>query len=99
MATLDQLTLDGDGSIITTTIRHDAGTGSPYFSHCNDLAASSSSDYVENDDDETSGDANFTLTAVNADFESMDTLHIDVDVWAETAVSNDTITCDCAARL
>ncbi len=91
MATLNQLTLNGDGTI-DGTIRHDAGTGSPFYTHCNDDPTSSSSDYVENDNSESSGNASFALTAVNSNFESMSTLNIDVDVWAETAVSDDTIT-------
>lgn len=91
MATLTQLTLDGDG-LIGSKIRHDAGTGSPFNTHCNDAPDGVSSDYVENDESEGSGEAWFSLSNVNSDFGSMDSLNIDVDVWAETPVANDTIT-------
>ena len=95
MATLTQLTMDADGTIDTVNIDHDAGTGSPYFSHCNDAPDGVSSDWVANDNGETSGKAKFRLSDVNSDFGSMDSLNIDVDVWAETAVSDDTITLTC----
>ncbi len=91
MATLDQLTLDADGAIDTANIEHDGGTGSPYFSHCNDAPDGVSSDFVQNDDGEMSGEAWFSLSNVNADFASMDTLNIDVDVQA-VGFSNDTCT-------
>ena len=95
MATLNQLTLDADGTI-GSAIRHDAGTGAPFFSHCNDAPDGVSTDFVENDDSETSDEAWFRLTDVNADFGSMDTLNIDADVLA-TGFSNDT--CTLTARI
>ncbi len=91
MATLTRLTLDADGTIDTANIEHDGGTGSPYFSHCNDAPDGVSSDFVQNDDGETSGFAWFSLSNVNADFGSMATLNIDVDVQA-VGFSNDTCT-------
>lgn len=90
MATLNQLTVDGDGTI-GSTVRHDAGTGTPFFTHLNDAPDGVSSDYVENDDSESSADSWWTLTDVNADFGSMDTLNIDIDVEA-TEFDNDTCT-------
>ena len=96
MATLNQLTLDADGTIDTANIDHDGGTGSPYFSHCNDTPDGVSTDFVQNDNGETSGKARFTLTNVNSDFGSMDSLNIDVDVQA-SGFSNDT--CTLTARI
>ena len=90
MATLTQLTLDGDGTI-DATIRHDAGTGSPFNTHCNDAPDGVSVDWVSNDLSETDGTANFTLTAVDSDFGSMDTLTIDVDVLAQTFDDDDCV--------
>jgi hypothetical protein len=95
MATLTQLTLDADGTI-GAVIRHDAGTGAPFFSHCNDAPNGLSIDYVENDDSESTGVAWFSLSNVDADFGSMDTLNIDVDVQA-VGFNNDT--CALTARI
>jgi len=96
VATLTQLTLDADGTIDTANIEHDAGTGSPYFSHCNDAPDGLSADFVANDNGETSGTARFRLSNVNADFVSMTTLNIDVDLQA-VGFSNDT--CTLTARI
>ncbi len=96
MATLTQLTLDADGTIDTVNINHDAGTGSPYFSHCNDAPDGLSSDFVQNNDGETSGTAWFSLSDVDVDFVSMLTLNIDVDVQAIEFVND---TCTLTARI
>ena len=96
MATLTQLTLDADGTIDTANIEHDAGTGSPYVGHCNDAPDGLSSDWVGNDTDEASGTAWFSLDDVDADFGSMATLNIDVDVDS-TGFVNDT--CTLTARI
>lgn len=95
MATLTQITLDADGTI-AGEVRHDAGTGSPFYTHCNDAPDGLSSDFVENDDSETTTTAWFSLANVDADFGSMDTLNIDVDVQS-TGFSNDT--CTLTARI
>ncbi len=95
MTTLTQITLDADG-VIGGEIRHDGGTGAPFFSHCNDAPDGVSSDFVENDDSESSGEAWFRLSDVNSDFGSMDTLNIDVDILA-TGFSDDT--CTLTARI
>ena len=89
MATLTQLTLDGDGTI-GAVIEHDAGTGSPFNTHCNDAPDGVSTDWVANDTTETTGDAFFSLSNVNADFGSMDTLNIDVDLQVTGTVDDDT---------
>ena len=94
MPTLDQLTLDADGFIDTANIEHDAGTGAPYVGHCNDTPDGGSSDWVGNDQGEKTGVAWFSLSNVNADFGSMDSLNIDVDVDA-ISVSDDTVTLTC----
>ena len=96
MATLNTLTLDADGTIDTANIEHDGGTGSPYFSHCNDEPEGGSSDFVQNDNGESSGTARFRLSDVDADFVSMDTLSIKVDVNAN-GFSDDT--CTLTARI
>lgn len=91
MATLTQLTLAADGTIGANTL-HDAGTGTPFVGHCNDLAADVSADWVANDQLETTTTAYFTLTNVDADFGNMDTLNIDVDVDAiDDGSSDDTL--------
>lgn len=87
MATLNTLTLNGDGTI-GAVILHDAGTGSPFYTHCNDVPDGSSADWVANNTAEVSGDAYFALSATNSDFGTMSTLSIDVDVQA-ISVSND----------
>ncbi len=94
MATLTQLILDADGTIATTEIDHDAGTGSPYYTHCDDAPDGGSSEWVSNDGDTgqaASMAAWFRLSDVDADFGSMDTLNIDVDVQA-SSVSDDAMT-------
>ena len=90
MATLDQLTLDADGTI-GSDVEHDAGTGAPFFSHCNDAPDGVSSDWVSNNLTERTTTARFRLTDVNSDFGNMDTLNIDVDVELTGSVDNDTI--------
>ncbi len=92
---ISQITLDADGTI-AGEVRHDAGTGTPFFTHCNDAPDGLSSDFVENDDSENTTTAWFSLTDVDADFSSMDTLNIDVDV-AATGFSNDS--CTLTARI
>lgn len=92
MATLTTLTLDGDGAI-DATIQHDSGTGSPFYTHCNDDPDSSSADFVENDGSPGTHTARFTLTNVDSDFGSMDTFQIRVDrdgdfVIGQTAIIN-----------
>jgi hypothetical protein len=89
------LTLDADGTI-DVVIQHDAGTGAPFYTHCNDAPDGVSSDYVENDSSESSGTAWFSLSDVAADFSSMDSLDINVDVQA-VGFSNDT--CTLTARI
>jgi len=99
MATLTQLTLVADGTIGANVV-HDAGTGTPFVGHCNDLAAAVSADWVANDVNETSTTAYFTLSNVNADFSDggMLTLNIDVDVDAiDDGSSNDT--CSLTAQI
>ena len=95
MATLTQLTLDADGTI-GAAIEHDAGTGTPFYTHCNDAPDGLSSDWVGNDTSETTDTAWFSLSNVDADFSSMDTLNIDVDVDAVTAGAD---TCVLTARI
>lgn len=95
MATLSTLTLDGDGTIGAEVV-HDAGTGSPFYTHGNDTPNGGSSDWVANDQNETSTTAWFSLSNVNSDFDSMSTLNIDVDVQA-VGFSNDN--CTLTARI
>ena len=93
MAILTQLTLVADGTIGANTV-HDAGTGTPFVGHCNDLAADVSADWVGNDANETTTTAYFTLSNVDADFADggMLTLNIDVDVDAiDDGSSDDTL--------
>ena len=98
MATLTQLTLDADGTLDTTNLSHDAGTGTPWYSHCNDAPDGASADYVTCNGSLTSATYSswFRLSDVDADFGSMDTLNIDVDVFA-TGFSNDT--CNLTAQI
>jgi len=115
MATLTQLTLDGDGTIasviipdtLPATFLRVGGSGQyrrpggvdklqrpvagPLWFHCNSVPDGASSDYAENDNSEKSGAAWFSLTGVDSDLVTMLTLDIDVDVWAETPVANDSI--------
>lgn len=80
MATLTTLTLDADGTIGANVV-YDAGGGTapPFYTHCNDDPDSSSADYLRNDNSNTSTTAWLSLTDVDADFDSMDTLQIRVD--------------------
>ncbi len=89
MAVLTQLTLNGDGTIGSSTL-HDAGTGTPFNTHCNDAPDGVSGDWVANDQSESDTTAYFTLSDVNSDFGSMATLNIDVDLDAiDDGSSND----------
>ena len=98
MATLTQLVLDGDGTIDTTNLSHDAGTGAPWYTHCNDAPDGGSSDYVTCNGSLTNGtyDAWFSLSDVDADFESMLTLNIDCDIQASGFVND---TCNLLAQI
>ncbi len=92
MAALDQLTLDADGTIGAKVVNDDA-SGAPFFDHCNDAPDGVSSDWVANDQTEGDTEAWFRLTNVNADFGSMDTLNIDVDLdEVDDGSSNDNCT-------
>lgn len=86
------LTLDGDTGSVSASLRHDSGMGGSYYTHCNDDPESSSTDYVENNDTSTGGDLHFTLSNVPADFDEMLRCGIVVDVWSETAVTDDELT-------
>ena len=97
MATLTQLLLVADGTIGANTV-HDAGTGTPFVGHCNDLAAAVSADWVANDTAELTTTAYFTLSNVDADFDSMTTFTIDVDVDAIDDGSSDD-TCSLTAQV
>ena len=98
MATLTQLVIEADGTLDTTNLSHDAGTGTPWYTHCNDAPDGVSSDYVTNNGSLNTSTqyAWFRLSDVDADFGSMDTLNIDVDVMA-TGFDNDT--CNLVARI
>ncbi len=92
MTTLTQLTIDAEGTI-GSALEHDAGTGGSFYTHCNDAPDGLSSEWVGNDIENIAGgpvtrQAWFSLTNVNSDFGSMDTLNIDVDVQA-IRVDND----------
>ena len=97
MAALTQLTLDADGTIGANVV-HNAGTGTPFVGHCNDAPDGLSSDWVANDVTETDTTAWFSLDDVDADFGSMDTLNIDVDVDAVDDGSSDDA-CTLTARI
>ena len=94
MATLTTLTLDGDGTIATLSISHDAGTGSPYNTHCNDTPDGGSSDFMEHNAGLNDGtyDAWFSLSDVDADFSSMTSLNIGFDIGINGSVDNDLVT-------
>jgi len=96
VATLTQLTLDADGTI-GSIITIGGGGSAPYYAHCNDAPDGLSSDFIRNDASETTGEAWFSLTNVDADFSSMDTLDIDVDVQVGAGFSDDS--CDITARI
>jgi len=98
MATLTQLVLDGDGTIDTSNLSHDAGTGSPWYTHCNDAPDGGSSDFVQCNGSLISGSyiAWFSLSDVDADFESMLTLNIDCDIIASGFVND---SCNLNARI
>ena len=93
MTTLNQLTLDADGTKDTTNLSHDAGTGDPWVGHCNDAPDGVSADFVQNNTGLTDGNytAWFSLSDVDADFGSLDTLNIDVDVEIVGTPANDTV--------
>ncbi len=92
MAALSQLTLDADG-VIGSKVVHEGGAGAPFYTHCQDTPDGGSSDWVSNDQSEGDTEAWFRLTDVNADFGSMDSLNIDVDVdEIDDGTSNDLCT-------
>lgn len=89
---LTQLTLDADGTI--DAVIRDSDADSTFFDDCNDAPDGVSADFVENDDSETSGEAWFSLTNVDSDFQTMRTLTIEADIQA-AGFSNDTCTLTC----
>jgi len=82
MATLTDLTLTGDATI-GGAVQHDAGSTPPFYTHCNDDPDSSSSDWVSNNTSNTTTQAWFSLSDVDSDFSSMDTLGIRVEKEAQ----------------
>lgn len=86
------LTVDGDTGPLSASLRHDSGMGGDYYTHCDDDPEASSADYVENNDTSTGGDIHFTLSDVPSDFDEMLRCGIVVDVWSETAVTDDELT-------
>jgi len=94
---LSQITLDADGTINTAEIEHDAGTGSPYFTHANDANDGLSSDYVFNAlDSDGTFVAWFSLADIDADLDIMASLILGIDTIA-TGFTNDT--CTLTARI
>ena len=91
MATLSTLTLTADGTVDSTNLAA-VGIGTGFWDRCNSTPDGGSSSYVHNISSVTATwTAWFALTNVDADFSSMLTLNIDVDVLA-TGFSNDTCT-------
>ncbi len=90
MPTLNQLTLDADGTIDTSNII-DSDTDGTYFDDCNDAPDGVSTDYIEHNAGLSDGTytAWFSLTNVNSDFGRMDTLNIDVDLELIGISAND----------
>ena len=76
MATLTTLTIDANGTIGANVNKT---SGDPYYQNCNDDPDSASTDHIENDASDTATEAWFSLTDVDADFDSMDTFQIRVD--------------------
>lgn len=97
--TLAELLLDADGTIVTADIVHDAGTGTPYFTHNNDQPDGVSTDFVRNSDTaDIDGTfvAWFSLSDVDADFSEMISLRFELDVQAVGFVNDE---CDITARI
>ena len=95
MATLNQLTLDADGTI-GSGIRHNNGSTPPFYTHCDEAPDGVSTNFVRNADD-TTDTAWFSLSDMNTGFGSMDTLSMDVDIIANVAFADDT--CTLTARI
>ena len=87
---LSQITLDADGTIAAEVTNDDA-SGAPFFSHGNQAPDGGSATWFGNDATETTTTAWMSLEDLDADFESMLTLNMDVDVQI-TAPGNDTLT-------
>lgn len=90
MTTLGPLSPDGDGTI-GAAIEHDAGTGSPFYTHFDEDPASAGADWVGNDLSESSDTAFFDVADMPADFGSIDALTIDYSRQAQ-GFGNDTCT-------
>jgi len=96
MATLSTLTLTADGTVDSINLAA-VGIGTGFWDRCNSTPDGGSSNYVHNISSVTATwTAWFALTNVDADFSSMLTLNIDVDVLA-TGFANDT--CSLTARI
>ena len=98
MATLDTLTGTADGTLDTTNLEHDAGTGTPYFSHFNDAPDGLSSDWISTAGSRSDGTyvTWVQLSDVNADFGSMDSIDVEFDIEASGFVND---TCTLTARV
>lgn len=92
MATLTTITADGDGTIGAEVVRQDGGQS--YADNCNSAPDGGSSDYIGNDQSETTTTAWLSLANVDADWGSPIDLDIDVDVQA-TGFADDTCTLTC----
>ncbi len=92
MASLGDLIPIGDGTI-DVAIDHDAGRGTPYFTHLDESPDSPGSDHVLNDQSETDGNYFISFTAMPSDFGTMlDTLDIRHSVDAiDDGSSNDAL--------
>ena len=96
MATLSTLTLTADGTVDSTNLAA-VGIGTGFWDRCNSTPDGGSANYVHNASNSGgTWTAWFALTNVDADFSSMLTLNIDVDVLA-TGFANDT--CSLTARI
>jgi hypothetical protein len=98
MATLTPITVDGDGTLDTTNLEHDTGSGTPWWSHFSDDPDGLSSDYITCKGNLVDGTyvSWHSLENVDADFGSMDTLTVQVD-GDSSGFGNDE--CDITVRI
>jgi hypothetical protein len=91
-----RLVLDADGTLDTTNLDHDAGTGTPYYTHMSDSPDGASTDWVANTLYNTGTYYNWaSLENVPTDFGSMDAVTVTVDGVLSGTVSNDTVAFSC----
>lgn len=94
-----RLTPNADGTLDTSNTAHDAGTGTPYYTHLDNAVDGQSTDDVHNAHTVGTVYDWFALSSTPSDFSSMDSVTIRVDALSTAPAGSSPDTCDFSARV